>query len=443
MKLGIVNLGCPKNTVDMECMISLLGGPVITTDPAEADVIIINTCAFLKSARKESEEAISGMLSYRKNNPGLKVIVSGCFVSKDRKMLAEKFRDIHSFVGINDIYSIKQAVEKSGSYCSAPPFTYKNNDHNVILNPYSVYVKISEGCNHKCSFCIIPSIKGRYRSRGKKDIINEVKKLAGAGVKEINLISQDLSYYGKDLKKNAGLPGLVRGILNAVDEKIWIRLMYLYPDKEVLSGLADIMKKDSRLVKYMDIPFQHITDPMLASMRRGYRKKDITAIISMLRAKAPDITLRSSFIAGYPGESKKDFNELKDFILSGAVDKPGIFLYSDEPDSFSYRLKGKVSEKTAALRCRSLMLDSEKVCLYNNKSKIKKEMSALVLGRISKNRYIGRFETDAPDVDSFVNIRADKSLKEGSFIKAAVKNADSRSFEAAAAGIKKNKRSRK
>ncbi|HDT15639.1 MAG TPA: radical SAM protein, partial [Firmicutes bacterium] len=283
MKLGIINLGCPKNTVDMECMLSVLGNPALTTDPREADVIIINTCAFLKSARGESEKAIKDMLKFKKTKPDLKIIVAGCFVSKDAGILADKFKEVHSFVGINDIYSIKKAVEKSGMYCGADSFVHKSGDHNVILNPYSVYLKVSEGCNHKCSFCLIPSIKGRYRSRSVPDIVSEAKKMAEAGVKEINLISQDLSYYGNDLRGNKNITGLVRSILKGVDKKIWIRLLYLYPEKNVLKELAEIMNGDSRLVKYMDIPFQHISDTVLTSMKRGYRKKDILDIIQMLR----------------------------------------------------------------------------------------------------------------------------------------------------------------
>lgn len=423
MKLGIVNLGCPKNTVDTECMMSYLGGFILTNDPKDADVIVVNTCAFLKDARDESSEAIRDMISYQKYNPDLKVIVAGCYVSKDITDLKKQFPGIHALVGVNDIYNIKKAVEKGGIYNSSAPFVYKGTNHTVVLNPYSAYVKISEGCNHKCSFCTIPSIKGKYRSRKIPDIAEETASLVHSGIKEINLISQDLIYYGMDIYGKKKLDSLLKSIMKKIDKKFWLRLLYLYPDIEVIKRVVDVIKKESRILKYFDIPFQHVSDDILKSMRRGYRKKDIIAIIELIKTEIPEAEIRTSFITGYPGERKSHFNELLDFVQGGMVEKAGIFGYSDEPGTYAYGLKGKVAAKEIEMRKETLMVASAQVCHYNNKNKKGSKIPAIIVGQQSKDTFVGRTAFDAPDIDNYIFIKSKRNIKTGSVIKATVTGA--------------------
>lgn len=413
MKLGIINLGCPKNTVDMECMLSALNGYSLTTSAKDADLILINTCAFLKEARDESGAAIKDMLKARKK--GAKVIVAGCFVSKDLPGLKRKFPGVHAWLGVNDMMNIGGAVAKGGTYTSGRPFVYKNTQHAVLLNPYSAYVKISDGCNHTCSFCVIPQIKGRYRSRKIGDIANEVKRLVDAGIKEINLISQDLTYFGRDNYKKPMLDALLRAILKKTKKYFWLRLLYLYPDIRVIEKIMPVMEKDSRLCRYVDIPFQHVNDRILRSMKRGYGKKEIMKALSLLRSVKGGITIRSSFIAGYPGETEKEFTELRDFVAMGLVDKPGVFGYSDEPGTGAYSLKEKLKKAAIEARKKRLLLASSRVYYYNNKKQLGTRARVLITGKKREGTYLGRTQENAPDIDSYITVRAARPLKTGDF----------------------------
>jgi ribosomal protein S12 methylthiotransferase len=411
MKLGIVNLGCPKNIVDTECMLSYLGGYPLTTSAKEADVILINTCAFLKDARAESRAAIKDML--REKKKGAKVVVAGCFVTKDLSGLKRQFPGVFSWVGVNDIANIAEAVKKSGEYTSSRPFIYSGAGHTVLLNPYSAYVKISDGCNHRCSFCAIPAIKGKYRSRKIRDIAGEINRLVSSGVKEVNLISQDLTYYGRDNYGKPMLDALLKAVLKKTKKYFWLRLLYLYPDHDVIKKVTAIMEKDSRLCRYADIPFQHVNDRILKSMKRGYGKKMIMKIINHLRGIKGGITVRSSFIAGYPGETEKEFSELMDLIAMGIVDKPGIFAYSDEPGTSAYKLSGKLKEKEVKAREKRLILASSRVYYYNNKRQVGRQREVLITGEKGKNIYMARTQDNAPDIDSYVMVRSRARLRPG------------------------------
>jgi ribosomal protein S12 methylthiotransferase len=303
---------------------------------------------------------------------------------------------------------------------SEKPFIYKTGQHTVMLNPYSAYVKISDGCNHRCSFCAIPSIKGAYRSRKIEDVAMEVKGMVDSGIKEINLISQDLTYFGRDNYKKPMLPALLKAILKKTKKYFWLRLLYLYPDIKVISGIKDVMEKDPRVCRYIDIPFQHVSDRVLSSMKRGYGKKDILKVIKMLRSTAGGLSIRSSFIAGYPGETKKEFMELRDFIASGFVDKAGVFGYSDEPGTAAYGLKGKLDKKTINARREGLILASSKVYLYNINRQAGQKKTVLVTGVKGKNTYSGRTQENAPDIDGYITIRSAGTLVPGEFYGAAM-----------------------
>lgn len=418
MKLGLISLGCPKNTVDTECMLSVLSEFTLTANPAEADVIIINTCAFLKAAREESRSAIGDMLSYRKKNPGLKIVVAGCYVSKDLKVLCKKYPEIHGWVGINDIENIGRAVREGGIFASAEPFVYKGASHTAMLNPYSAYVKISEGCNHRCSFCAIPGIKGRYRSRAINDITAEVKRLVENGTREVNLISQDLAYYGADIYGGKKLPLLLKKILASTKRYFWLRLLYLYPDEDVIKKVAGVIASDSRVCAYADIPFQHVSSKILKSMKRGYDRASVERVIKELRNGVKGVVIRSSFIAGYPGETEADFRELKEFISSGAVDKAGVFEYSDENGTAAYLMKGKNSRAVIRRRAKVLMLASARVCEYNDNRILGTVVEAIITGKKGKKNYAARTKQNAPDIDGYLRLSSIRSLKPGDFVKA-------------------------
>ncbi|HRU40066.1 MAG TPA: MiaB/RimO family radical SAM methylthiotransferase, partial [Candidatus Goldiibacteriota bacterium] len=389
MKIGVISLGCPKNTVDTECMLSMLPAHTLTGDPKQADAIIINTCAFLKAARDESAQAVRDMSRAAKK--GARIIIAGCFVSKDFKALKKMFPEAHAFVGINNIPDIGRALSEGGVFTSGKPFVYEGRQHRAVLNPYSVYVKISEGCNHACSFCAIPGIKGKYRSRQIDDISLEVKKLVDSGAREINLISQDLSYYGVDNYGSPALAKLLSAILGATKKKFWLRLLYLYPDLRVIRQVVEVMKKDSRVCRYIDMPLQHINDRILKSMRRGYNREQAMETLREIR-KVPGVCIRSSFIAGYPSETEKEFTELLDFVSAGYVDKPGVFGYSDEPGTASCALKGKLSRKAVESRVRRLTLASAGVCRYNDEKLAGLVKEALVVTRLSDRKYAARTE---------------------------------------------------
>lgn len=413
MKLGLINLGCPKNTVDTECMLSCLNGYSITTLARDADVILINTCAFLKDARDESRKAVSDMIRQRKK--GAKVIVAGCFVTKDLKGLQKSFPAVHAWLGVNDLMRVAEAVRDGGVFTSGKPFIYTSGQHAVMLNPYSAYVKISDGCNHKCSFCGIPAIKGKYRSRKINDVAREIKAMVDSGIKEINLISQDLTYFGRDNYGKPMLDALLRAILRKTKKYFWLRLLYLYPDIRVIEGVKKAMESDPRLCRYIDIPFQHVNGRVLSSMKRGYGKKEILEVLKLLRSIHGGITIRSSFIAGYPGETVKEFDEMLDFVSAGYVDKAGVFAYSDEPGTAAYGLKGKLGKKAVKDREKRLLLASSQVYLYNNEKQAGLRKKALITAKTGKNTYLARTQENAPDIDGYITVRSRKALKPGEF----------------------------
>ena len=416
MKLGVISLGCPKNTVDTEVMLSYLKDFQLTNDPKRADYVLINTCGFLKASRDEAGGAIAEMLSIKR----LKVIVTGCFVTKDIDNLKKKYKNVHAWVGVNDMANIRSAIEKGGTFTTSKPCVYSSREHTVLLNGSSAYVKISDGCDHLCSFCTIPSIKGRYRSRKMEDIVEEIKNLIAYGVKEINLISQDLAYYGRDNYGEKKLPGLLEKIIASTDKYFWIRLLYLYPDVSVIKKVAGVMQKDERICRYLDIPFQHVSDRILLSMRRGHGLDRIMEIIGHVRKKIPGVCLRSSFITGYPGETNADFNSLKNFISAGHIDKAGIFAYSAEPGTRAYTLPGGVKEKTALARQKILALASAEVCYYNNRREKGKKKKVLVIGARAGGTYLARTQENAPDIDGYVLIKSKKNLRSGEFYDAAI-----------------------
>lgn len=409
-KIGLINLGCPKNIVDLEVMLSFLSDFSITLNIKDSDFIIINTCAFVESARQESIETINFVL--RNKRKKTKVIVMGCFVSKDLNFLLSKFKGIYAWVGVNDIKNINDAIKKGGIFLSSKPFIYNNKNRTILLNKYSAYVKISEGCNHKCSFCVIPFIKGKLRSRKIKDIVGEIKNLIAAGIKEINLISQDSAFYGMDIYGYFAIDKLIKETIKSIKKYFWFRIMYLYPNLNVIKKIVDLMKKDDRICRYFDLPFQHVNTEILQDMQRGYSRKDIEDIIDFIRSKLPDAVIRSSFIVGYPGETEERFKELLFFIKSGKINKPGFFKYSDEPGTSAYYKKDKLDSKIIDKRYKILINAAKNIHCYNKSDEIK---NVLITGIKNKKSYIARTQDNAPDIDDYLLVNSIKNLSIGEF----------------------------
>ncbi len=421
LNIGVINLGCPKNTVDMECMLSSLKNFTITKEPNKADVIIINTCGFLKKARLESEKAIKDMLKYKKENKKLKIIIAGCYVEKEKEKLIKKYKNyIHSFIGVNDLNKILRSIKYGGEYLDSKPYIYNSNERKILLNEISTYVKIADGCNRKCSFCVIPQIKGSYRSRTIDDIIKEIKNLIAAGVKEINLISQDSSYYGVDIYGKKKLIDLIKKILKEIKEYFWLRIMYLYPDFSIVKDLVKIMKIDKRLCRYFDMPFQHINNKILHNMKRGHNKEYLLKIIKYIKKEIKDAVIRSSFIVGFPGEGEKEYNELLCFIKQGLIDKPGFFLYSDEPGTDAFNLENKNDLKEIKKRYKKLTVVAKNICYYNNKKLKNKIVNCLIVGNKNKNFFLGRTQYNAPDIDDYIVLN-NNNIAKGNFYKIKIK----------------------
>jgi len=383
MKTYIVSLGCPKNLTDSEAIMGQIvsSGGEITLDPKEADTIIVNTCAFLKEARDESVRVINEMAEWKNKGRCKKLYVAGCLTKGAGGWGLGTGAD-----GVID--SIKL-------YNSSLP-------RIKATRPWTAYVKISEGCDNSCSYCLIPSIRGSLRTRSIPDILKEVKSLADRGVKEIICVAQDTTafpHFPELLKRTAKIKG-VR----------WIRIMYAHPE-HVTESLTAVMAKEGKVLKYIDLPMQHCSDKILRSMNRRYSKNDLVSLIKKLRNKVPGICIRTTFIAGFPGETEKDFKELCDFVKEMKFDRVGVFPYSREEGTSAAKMKGQVSERVKKLRAAKLMKLQEGISKRMNKGFIGKRMEVLVEGR-KGNNLIGRTYRDAPEIDGKVLIKG-SGAKEG------------------------------
>ncbi len=404
-KVSIVTLGCDKNRVDSEVMAGVLynAGYEITTNEREADFIIINTCTFIKEAKRETEDAISKALEYKK----AKVVIMGCHVQRLKGEIEKKFPDAWGFLDINHIEDIDKVLHeiKEGKKVRAfdpPSFLYTKYDKRLVSTSLgSAYIKISEGCNHNCTFCIIPKIKGRFRSRVIEDIVKEASYLAKMGRVEIILIAQDLNSYGIDIYGKPMLGRLITEI-SKIEEIRWIRLLYMYPfnfPHEIL----DLMNSDPKLCKYIDLPLQHISNRILRKMGRKGSKEEILKLLGDIRKKVPDITLRTSFIVGFPGESEEDFAELKQFVEDTKFHWVGVFKYSREKGTYAYSMEEHVPDTIKKQRFVSLMALQEGISRSLNKKRVGGIEEVLIEER-GKRSFIGRTQKEAPEIDGIIQI---------------------------------------
>ena len=419
--ISIVTLGCAKNEIDSELMISILKDKnyIITNNLEEADIIIVNTCSFILDAKEESIETIFEMAQYKKVGKCKYLILAGCLAERYSNELLEEIEEIDGIMGTGNIGDIVNIIEKlDNGQEKIKKVGNINEDYleGISRNSFNPteYVKISEGCNSYCSYCIIPKLRGKYRSRPMDNIINEVKYLTENGVKEIILIGQNTSDYGIDLYGEYSLAKLLDE-LNQIENLKWIRLLYLYPDN-FTDELIDSIKKNEKVVKYVDMPLQHINNQILKKMNRKTFKEDIENLIHKLRSEIPEIIIRTTFIVGFPGEEEKHFQELYDFIQKMKFDKLGVFTYSKEEGTPAYNFKNQVEESIKEERRNKLMELQQGISYNLNKEKIGNTYLTIIESIQEENLYIGRSYMDAPDIDGFIYIKSNKKLKPGEFV---------------------------
>lgn len=416
-KIHFISLGCPRNLVDSEVMLGILlkAGYEVTAELQDADYLVINTCGFLEASRKESSDTIQETLAQRKKTA--KLVVTGCMVQTHHDELQKRFPGIDYLLGSGDVEGILKAVQstqKGKNVSSAKSYLEVGEIPRQLSTPkHYAYLKIAEGCRKRCSYCVIPTIKGPLKSKSKEQILKEFNSLLSQGVKEIILIAQDLGDYGKDQgsKNLAALLDLLKSML-AVDKQFWLRLLYLYPD-EITDELIALMKSDSRICPYLDMPIQHINNAMLKSMRRMTSKEDIIHTITNLRKEIPNIVIRTSLIVGFPGETDEQFEELAQFIQDYPLDNIGIFKYSREPGSHSYDLPNQIEESVKEKRYHHLMKIQKKVVKKRNASYIGKKLQVVVEGYHPETNLLmrGRFYGQCPEIDGQIIINDGRKVK--------------------------------
>ncbi len=421
-KIGFISLGCSKNLVDTEVMLRKLhdAGFEITPDETEAEIIIINTCGFIESAKQEAIDNILDAAKLKEWGKCKHIIATGCLVERYREEVMKELPEIDAMVGVgslDDITDACRAVLRGEKYTS---FKDKNTaplggERILTTDEHTAYLKIAEGCDNKCTYCAIPLIRGRLRSRTVEDIAAEARDLEALGVRELNLIAQDTSRYGLDLYGEYSLVRLVRAIC-AETSIPWIRLLYCYPDK-ITDELICEMRDNPRLLKYMDIPVQHISDKILKRMNRHGGKALILDVIDRLRREIPDITLRTTAMVGFPGEDEDDFAELCEFVKEAKFDRFGAFTYSEEEGTEAIKLDGKVDEQTKQDRYDILMQTQLTVTEDKNREKTGKTYTVICEGFDTVAEiYYGRSHADAPDVDGRVYFTSENKVKKGDFV---------------------------
>ncbi len=409
-RVSIITLGCAKNLVDSEFLAKQLNvngynvhHELVTT----TETVIINTCGFINDAKEESVETILNYAEAKNQGTIHNLYVMGCLSERFKNQLEEEIKEVDGFFGVDEQKNLLKQLH----------LTYSqkyDKDRQLATPQHYSYLKIAEGCNRKCSFCSIPLIRGRYKSEPIEKLYAESLLLSKQGVKEINLIAQDLSYYGYDIYGKQVLPELLTK-LATIDNFHWIRLLYLYPDSFPFDVL-EIMKENKNICNYLDIPLQHINDKLLKNMRRGINRKDIYELIEHIRLKIPDITLRTTMMVGYPGETERKFEELKSFVQEIEFDRLGVFAYSEEEGTYSEKnFKDSIPASVKQERADELMQIQQEISLKHNQSKIGKFFEVIV-DREDKEYYYSRSFADAPDVDNEILIpKKDKNLSQGNF----------------------------
>jgi ribosomal protein S12 methylthiotransferase len=455
VKVGFVSLGCPKNLVDSEVMMGLLAraGAQITPRAEDAEVIVVNTCSFIGTAQQESVNTILEMAEHKTSGRAKKLVVAGCLVERFRNEIRKNIPEVDAVVGTGELEGILAAAgiavpapknggsplvvlpsrpeaharagqgrfqrgEWDGAIADLPNYLYDENTPRILATPrWSAYIKIAEGCDHPCSFCIIPQLRGKFRSRRFESVVAEAERLAQSGVREITLIGQDTTCYGEDLGLQDGLPLLLEK-LAAIPAMRWVRFLYAYPNK-ITGRLLDTIASNEKICSYMDVPLQHASPRVLKRMKRGGGGELFLHSIEKMRRAIPNLTLRTSFIVGFPGETAGDFDELCNFVRAAEFDWLGVFGYSDEDGAASHSLDGKVPLVEVERRRRKLMSLQKQISRRKKKLLVGRQFDLLLEGASSETDLLweGRTEMHAPEIDGkvFVNDFGDRPVSPGDF----------------------------
>lgn len=408
--VGMVSLGCDKNRIDAEIMLAILSknGYNVVNNEKDADIIIINTCGFIESAKEESIETILEMSQNKESGKCKSIIVTGCMAQRYKDELLSELPEIDAIVGTGsyrDICNIvKRTLEGEKTISEFNNINYSLEYENRILTTpgHYAYVKIAEGCNNNCSYCIIPKLRGRFRSRSIENIVSEVRELAQNGVREVILVAQDTTMYGIDIYNKKMLSELIEEI-EKIPEIKWIRLMYSYPE-EISDELINYMKKSKKLCHYFDIPMQHISNNILNAMKRKNSSENTKKLIQKIRSEIPDVIIRTSLIVGFPGETDEDFEELKDFLKEYKLDRVGVFTYSQEEDTPAAVMEKQIPDELKEKRKEILMKLQTSISFENNKKLLGEKIPVIIDGKTKEDQFYGRSYGDAPDIDGQVFI---------------------------------------
>lgn len=430
MKLLFISLGCDKNLVDSEFMIGMLAneGIELTDDENEADIIIVNSCCFIGDAKEESINTILEMAQYKNTGKCRSLIVTGCLAQRYSDEIFKEIPEVDAILGTNSYDSIVEAVKQT-----LEKKTYKNlhileglptikTKRLITTGGHYAYLKIAEGCNKNCTYCVIPSVRGRYRSVPMEDLIEQAESLVRSGVKELILVAQETTLYGMDLYGKKSLH-LLLDKLNEIDGLFWIRIMYCYPE-EIYDELIESIANDEKVCHYIDMPIQHCNDDILKRMGRKTNKKELIGQINMLRERIPDITLRTTLICGFPGETQEAHEELMQFINDMEFDRLGAFTYSPEEGTKAAVMDNQIDEEVKSDWQAQVMELQEEVIFDKNETMKGRELYVFIEGKVAdENAYIGRTYRDAPNVDGYIFINSDEELVTGDIAKVRVTGA--------------------
>ena len=420
--VGMLSLGCPKNLVDGEVMLGRLrdAGYRLVAEAAQADVIVVNTCAFIDRAKQESVDAILEMAREKETGRARRLVVTGCLTQRYDAELRKEIPEIDATLGTGQVDEIVCAVggepTSRDDAPGLPTWVYDHAAPRVLSTPpWLAYVKISEGCDYTCSFCVIPRLRGRHRSRKVEDVVAEVRSLAARGVREVVLVAQDSTRYGLDHGVRDGLAYLLRR-LGRVDGIRWIRVMYAYPST-LTDPILDAMASEEKVVKYVDIPLQHASEPVLKRMKRPTGRGNLLGMVERIRNRVPGVAVRTSFIVGFPGETEEDFARLLEFVEAGQFDNVGVFTFSDEEGTASFDLPGRVPGRVKEYRRRKVMALQKRISARKNRARLGERVEVLIEGTHPDSDLLlrGRLATQAPDIDGQVIVN-DGQADAGSFV---------------------------
>ena len=431
MKVLFVSLGCDKNLVDSEVMLGLLRDRQheITNDEAQAEVIVVNTCSFIHDAREESIQTILEMAELKKTGVCRLLIVTGCLAEKYKDEILAELPEVDAVIGttaydaICDVIEQSLAGERVKAFESIDRLPIVNTRRVLTTGGYSSYLKIGEGCDKHCTYCIIPKLRGTYRSVPMDVVLNEARMLAEAGICELNIVAQETTTWGKDLYGEKRLHVLLKELCK-IEGIRWIRLLYCYPE-EITDELIQVIKEEPKICHYLDMPIQHSSDAILQRMGRRTSRAELEAVIEKLRKEIPDITLRTTLITGFPGETEEDHEVLKEFIENMQFDRLGVFTYSPEEGTPAEKMPNQVPEEVKEERRDELMLLQQEISAEKTANMVGKTLEVLVEGRIPEEGvYVGRTYRDAPEVDGYIFLNAEEDIISGDFVTAKVTGAD-------------------